>query len=445
VRGLRLLVLGLAILAAACDLRVTNPSKIKAEDLLEDPSLLHAIVVGAVSDVGYAALVPSFGGVVAAGGLLSDELVATSTRQGLRAINDGRPRDDYSETREWWAAAARARWTAETAYETAKRLSPTPDSDPEVATAALYAGLANRLSGDNFCHAVINGGPLEPTSVNFERAVGYFTAAIEVATAAGLDSIVTAAYGGRAQAHMMLGNWSAAVADARHVPTNFVFRILNTSQSRNLNYIWSYTRGSVKHYTVWGTPFADWGVDYTGARPGGDPRVIVEPRPDELGPDNRRPLILQRKYTGTATSVALIKGSEMRLIAAEAELVAGNWSAAIDSINALRTALNAAPPSSWGSRRLTTVSAANAQEAWEVLMQERGMELWLEGRRLADYRRWANVPGQNAVPFRRVREPANSPDPEDDPRVSVYQVDELCLPVSLTEKLANPNIGVGGN
>lgn len=446
--GRRVAALGVALSLAACDLQVVNPGKIKSTDL-EDPRLVHAVVIGAVSDVGYAALVPGLGGVFTMASLLSDELVMSGTRQGPKSLSDGMVRDDYSEAQDWWGYLARSRWTTENAVARAERLVEDPSSDPDIALASLFAGFANRIGGDNFCHTVIDKGPLEPPAKSFERAVEYFTKAIDVGMAAGVDSIVTAAYGGRAQAYMMLGEWDKAVEDARKVPTEFRLSIHNSSSGRNLNYYWSYTRGSVKNYTSWGTPFVDWGVDYTGDRNVGDPRVIVEPErnPDGtpvLGPDNRRPIIKQRKYTGTTSPVALVKGSEMRLIAAEAELIEGNWQAAIDSINALRSRLNQSPPSAWGANRLKPVSASNIDEAWEVLMRERGLELWLEGRRLADYRRWAQTPGKEKVPFTRVRQAADSPDPNDDPRVSVYQVNnELCLPISLTEKLANPNIGGG--
>lgn len=442
------LLLALPLLTSACELTVTNPGKIASRDL-EDPRLVEAVVIGAVSDLGYAALVPGLGGVFVMSSLLSDELVMSGTRQGPKSLSDGMVRDDYSEAQSWWGYLARSRWTTEDAVARAERLVENPDADPNVALASLFAGFANRIGGDNFCHTVIDMGPLEPTSVSFERALAYFTKAIEVGTAAGIDSIVTAAYGGRAQAYMMLGKWDSAVEDARKVPTDFRLSIHNSSAGRNLNYYWSYTRGSVKNYTSWGTPYVEWGVDYNGNRNIGDPRVIIEPSRQadgsfNLGPDNRRPIIMQRKYTSTVSAVPLIKGTEMRLIAAEAELVRGNWQAAIDSINALRTALNVSPPSAWGANRLQPVAATSLDEAWEVLMRERGLELWLEGRRLADYRRWAEVPGKEKVPFTRVRQAANSPDPEDDPRVSVYQVNnELCLPISLTEKLANPNIGGG--
>lgn len=44
---------------------------------------------------------------------------------------------------------------------------------------------------------------------------------------------------------------------------------------------------------------------------------------------------------------------------------------------------------------VAVVGAATPEEAWTRLKRERGIELWLEGRRLHDLRRWkaGNTPG----------------------------------------------------
>ena len=75
----------------------------------------------------------------------------------------------------------------------------------------------------------------------------------------------------------------------------------------------------------------------------------------------------------------------MRLIEAEAALNQGDWQGAMEIINDLRDAAGVDP---W--------TASNSTEAWTHLKRERGIVLWMEGRRLGDYYRWnaAGTPGE---------------------------------------------------
>ena len=77
-------------------------------------------------------------------------------------------------------------------------------------------------------------------------------------------------------------------------------------------------------------------------------------------------------------------------------------------VNAHRVSLGLAP---W--------TAANSTEAWTALKRERGIELWLEARRLGDFRRWAAL---------------NRPGTSDD-----ITGRDLCFATPLSEKETNPN------
>jgi hypothetical protein len=98
----------------------------------------------------------------------------------------------------------------------------------------------------------------------------------------------------------------------------------------------------------------------------------------------------------------------MRLVEAEVKLVAGDVPGALASMNLRRTALG-----------LPLLTAANATDAWTALKRERGIELWLESRRLGDFRRWAA--------FSR---PGTSED---------MTGRDLCFATALSEKQSNPN------
>ncbi|MGI9182193.1 MAG: RagB/SusD family nutrient uptake outer membrane protein [Longimicrobiaceae bacterium] len=90
---------------------------------------------------------------------------------------------------------------------------------------------------------------------------------------------------------------------------------------------------------------------------------------------------------------------------------------------------------------LPSVSAGTVDEAWVLLMKERGIELWLEGRRLPDLRRWAAEPAIAArVPFQVVRGVATGQTAAADPRRNVVEATPLCLRVSTNEIFSNPNL-----
>jgi hypothetical protein len=127
----------------------------------------------------------------------------------------------------------------------------------------------------------------------------------------------------------------------------------------------------------------------------------------------------------------------MRLIEAEAMLVAGNIVGAMSKINGIRTAT----PSDKGGNLAAWPVPATIEEAWTLLKRERGIETWLEGRRMGDQRRWEGTPGSYELPdfearstlfttFPRGREAA---DGVPQPRV-------LCYNISNTERNTNPNI-----
>jgi starch-binding outer membrane protein, SusD/RagB family len=420
-----------ALALGACDLGVNNPALIEDADL-DRQEAITAVVNGVRGDFGVGIAGFGLGGVYIAGAILGDELTHVGSWAPPRAISEGNPGWTEPENQSHWGYASRARWVAEDAIRRIGELVENPGSNPDIAMVTLHAGFANRLLGDNFCHAVINGGPLEDNSAFHERAVAFFSDAITVATAAGVDSLAVAAYAGRAQSYMMLGNWPAAVADAQRVPTGFSFvQIHSENSSREHNNVHNLTsRGDEgQQFSVWATPFAEWGLEVNGnAASEGDPRapyrIAYNAQGEPIAFANLgsppRPLWYSEKFTSRNASMPIAKGTEMRLIEAEAALVGNNVSGAVDAINLVRT-----------HRGLSSVSAATADEAWELLQRERGLELWLEGRRLADLRRWQQTPGWvNTEVVRTAHDMRNvldTPEP-------------LCLKVSSNEIFSNTNI-----
>jgi starch-binding outer membrane protein, SusD/RagB family len=283
------------------------------------------------------------------------------------------------------------------------------------------------------------GGGLEPHTAFSERAVTYFTDAIQVAQAGGHSELRFAALAGRAQAHMMLNQWQQAVADAGQVATAFVYAHIhsdNSGSEHNGVHNWAFRGDNGFQMTVWGTPFATWGRETTGTVDSeGDPRATFTVMRNAagnpvIGGDSRRPFWRADKYPARTTGIPLAKGTEMRLIEAEARLRAGDVAGTVAKINEVRA-----------FRSLPDVSAASVDEAWAVLIRERGLELWLEGRRLGDLRRWAATPAARPHASHQVVRGIAAGQPADmDPRANVLDAQPLCLRVSTNEIFSNPNL-----
>jgi starch-binding outer membrane protein, SusD/RagB family len=426
-RGLRGAVLGATLAGVvtltACDLGVTNPANIEEADL-NVPGAIPSIVNGARHTFGMATTIQGAGGVYSVGAALTDELTHVGSWAPPRDISNGVPGNDAAENQSHWGYSSRARWQAEDAIGKVSALVDNPQANEWVALATLYAGFSNRLLGENFCDAVIDGGPRQPHTAFFERAEAHFTNAIAIAGAANRADLREAAYAGRAQVRMSLGKWAEAVSDAGQVTTGFVYAQPHSSNTGNENNgVFNWSADAVGQYSVWGTPFAEWGRDVTGTvESDGDPRASFEWRAAVGGGSPDRPYWFTARYESRDDAIPIAKGTEMRLIEAEALLRGGNVEGAVEAINLVRR-----------HHGLEDAVAGTIDEAWALLMKERGLELWLEGRRLGDLRRWAaesnTRPRITAMAWRggETLEPAIDASP-------------FCLRVSTNEIFANPNI-----
>jgi hypothetical protein len=305
-----------------------------------------------------------------------------------------------------WSSPQQARWVAETGVARMEELLEPAQfaKSGAVAQAFVYAGFANRILGDNFCSSVIDGGPEVPNTVHYDRGIEQFTQAIAIAGAAGLSDLVNAAYGGRAHMKAMKGDWAGAAADAAKVPASFEFYAeIDTEMGNDLVYE-TYNRFE---YTAYGTfmeahpddPRAPWTILYDAA---GQVR---------RGANGSTPHYQQQKWQSASSDVALTKGTEMLLLRAEAALrSSSDIATAYTYMNQARAVYGMAP----------MTAAANLTDAWATLRYERSATLWLEGRRLADLRRWKAETG-----------PAHTSDADSR---------QTCVPISRAERLSNTNL-----
>jgi hypothetical protein len=395
------LIVGLVPAIAGCQGSIVDLGTIDEEDL-NDPQALAPLVAGMGRTLSAAVGLLAQTGLIAsremAYGGLGDDFGATLP-QAAGALT---PVDSDRH----WNAAQQARWTAEDGVRRMRQLL----GDEGFGTsrlaveALLYVGFANRVLGENMCQGVVDGGAPVPRTVHFQRAVDAFTEALGVAERIGEAELAIAARAGRASARVGLGEWGGARSDAETVPAGFAFRARfdDLEQSQYNRVYWGSTAANRAH-TTWGT-FYDAYYEQTG-----DPRVRWSADPANPQTRNGLPWHAQGKYGSRDAPIDLVSGEEMRLIVAEARLRDGDVEGARAAIEALRAAAGVDP---WPIEDL--------ESAWTALKRERGIELWLEARRLWDLHRWL----QEGIPG----------DAED------MTGRDTCFPIGAIEVGTNPNI-----
>ncbi len=406
--GLRTLVFGIiGASLIACDVNVVNPGPAQ-DEFLDDPGAHQAVVAGTER-----AMAIALNWVAYTSAYISRETVPSGNLGNLfgapTQVRQGLLNEDENDTH--WQHAQRARWMAEDAIRRFRVAMESGElsGSPLVAEVMLRAGYANRLLGENMCVAVIDGGGAEPWTAYLERAEDYFTDAIQVAGQAGRSDLRTAAYAGRASVRAGMADWPGAEADAQEVPRDFVYQQTYFTQDwdDHNRFFWgnNYPASPFRAHTVWSTYFEEYYEE------SGDPRTAWGSDPDiPQGTVEQWPWYFQLKHDELDSPINLSSGREMELVRAEAALHGGQWQEASDLINGLRADVGV---DAW--------PISNSEEAWSALKQERSIELWLEGRRLGDLRRW-HVDG------------APGAAPEDMTGRS------LCFPIGESEIDTNPNV-----
>jgi hypothetical protein len=416
--------LGAAVLTAAlvgCD--VTNPGPVQDEFLDVSPS--HAPLVRGAERT----LTQAITRLALMGALPSREIFPSG--QGTDGLGNivsqaGNILPEHSGP--MWNFLQQARWIAEDAI--ARFTQPGYVVAPAILTQArLWAAYSNKIFGENFCEVVFNGGPAQAPEEALKRAEKHFTDAVAGATT---DAHRYAAYAGRAQTRMALGNWSGAVEDATRVPVDFALQVQGTGGAeldvRNLIFF-AVADLPYRNFSMHFTNFYDYFLQT------GDPRAAWEspagkPFANGSWPGyGLVPFSRPLKHNRDDYPFTLASGREMLLIRAEAILVQtpANWQQAMTLINQVHTSFR----STRTNQPLTALPATNLAEAWTALMQERGVELMLEGKRLFDIRRWetAKVPGR-----------INLPDFESKSTLFRQTPQSRCFPIPQAELDRNPNL-----
>lgn len=393
------------VVAAACSegfVEVTNPNVIDAATV--DPaSGATSLALSAQQNFATA-----YGWLATYSGWFTEEANVSDTfptrnEFGFRLITDL----NGSLNAEVWAPISLAAASAKTVLDLEL---PSPTSNINYARAATFRGFAILMIGTDFCTGALSSGPELTTAQLLDSAIVYFTKGVDIGKTNGSTdgvALANASLVGRARAKLQKGDKAGAAADAAAVPAGFNFDLRMTDDLTNRNrlsnriYQMTFDRSSISV-----APF--YRVN--------DARVpyIAPGQPGALNGQDAVPggFYRQMKYPGYGTFMRLASKLEADYIAAEA----GTTAAQLALIAARRTAAN----------QPAYAGATDAASVLKELMVQKAFDFYLEGKRLADFRRvpaamsgitpaggvyfkpgYSNVGNQTCYPLPRVERDNN--------------------------------------
>lgn len=227
------------------------------------------------------------------------------------------------------------------------------------------------------------------TTQLFQQAIAYFDSAIVL----GADStrFVNLARVGKGRALLGMGDFANAALAVKDVPTDFVYRITNFSQTINPNFIGKNPSYSFQVVDNEGTNGLVWSTD---------PRTGITTMPALTGA-MKVPAkyslttsgILDPSIDGSSVPMRLADGLEARLIEAEAALSAGNasWLTILNQLRStcIETHPCAPVPGLTAGSLPPLANPATPSARVDTLMSERAKWLYLTGHRQGDLRRLA--------------------------------------------------------
>ena len=372
------------VAGAACgdifSLEQSNPGQVDASTLYV-PANAQLVVNGAIADFECA-----YARYVTGSAILSDE-IAVAIANTNNFNYDRRtiaPFDAYAggcgsgaQLPGFYTGLSTARGSADTAYARFETWTDAqvPNRVKLMGQLAAYGGFSLLLLGEGMCSAAINVGPELTPAQLFAEAKIRFDRAVTHAESANDAPTLNLARLGRARTLLNLGEFAAAEADAATIPPAFVLTISTDAVNpRRQNIVFV-------HITQGGFGTVD--PSFRGLTLGGapDPRVLVT-NTGRTGSAANTPIWTPNKYPLVTTTIPVARYAEAQLIVAEARLAAGDLPGAAAAINAARNS---------GGRTGMAQYDATGQTAAQVrtqLIEERRRELFLEGHRLWDIRRF---------------------------------------------------------
>jgi starch-binding outer membrane protein, SusD/RagB family len=393
--------------AAACDsvLEVQAPSRVNAEDL-DNPAYASLLVKSAIGD--FECALASY---ITTVSQVTEEFKsvniysAEASDYDRRTVNAARSQYASFECGGFGAIyqpLSTAIWQADNALQKLETFTDQQVADRAalMQQAQAFGGYGRVLLGESFCSAAINlSAELTPETI-LKQAEDLFTSAI-----AGPNSAVkNLALVGRARARLDQGDAAGALTDAQLVPAGFVYNARYSDASgRAYNEIFN------RNNRLYGVS-----VEGPSQNPAwkdvADPRVRAV-KTGDLAPNGIDTVWIQQKYLSLTTPIPIARSEEAALIIAE---VTGGQTA-VEIINQLHAKAG-----------LPSFESVDPTEIRNHVIEERARELFLEGHRFHDVKRF-NLPLAPA---------AGTP---------YWQGgsygDMRCFPLPDLERSNNPNIG----
>src|ERR1700694_3171723 len=270
--------------------------------------------------------------------------------------------------------------SAASAYLVLKANLPNPASNINFARVNLFLGYSYLFMAEQFCQGTVLAGPALTTLNMLDSAVAHFALAKSQGDAAGGTEgrpRADATGVGTARAELQAGRLVQAITAADSVPAGFNFNLSYVDdlaqRFRLANRMWFYVRdrGSIAVAPIWRVT---------------DPRLpwlattAYAPQDAAYSTDRGVPYAIQQKYPDYSTPVRLASKLETDYIKAEAQGTA----AELVLIAARRTA-NGQP--AYGG-------ATDSNSVLTEFFTQKGLDFYLEGKRLGDFRRHpANIIG----------------------------------------------------
>lgn len=386
---------GVAVIIAfgtyACDsmVDVTDPDIVTPESLNSEAGI-QTLKAGSLGDLAVAMSGSGAGhgatpGLITMSALMTDEYNYSGTFPTRREADTRNLQNSNREMDIIYGNLHRSRASATSTIETAAEFggAPAVESEMHSVIGYTYVMFAETFcSGVPFSKVLSDGGfefgePLT-TEEMFNTAITHFDNALDRAESG--SDFANLARVGKARALLGLGQIDAAAAEVGSVPTNFVYNIEHSGNSRrqeNGIFVMSTVR---RQWSIADGKGGN-GLNYRSAN---DPRIPWEDN-NELGQDDITPYFNQLKFDSPSDPVTLASGIEARLIEAEAAMQGGNNQEVEDIHNALRATVGLPADD---------LSGMDQDELRSYHFKERAFWLFSTGHRQGDLRRLVRVYGE---------------------------------------------------